>query len=477
MHRPRQRSRESTIPSPNPALVFLAIGLVSGLLLVFITPPFQAPDEFNHLRRAYHISEGHPIAVVSDQRVGAEMPLSLHWVMIPFYDIPFDDQARVEPGLYRQALEIQLLPEHRSFHDFNNTALMSPLPYLPQAGAIAVGRLARVRPLFLVYAGRLANLLTWLLLVGMAVRVTPVGKWLLVSLALMPMTIFLAASLSYDACTIGISFLATACLLRHTMTREGTVRWRDAAVACLLGAALGLSKFAYAGLMLIWLLIPDTRFRSRRDRVLMTILILAVTTAALIGWGLTARTLFLSYDQYNEDYRIHQALVHGVDPPAQLQQVLEAPHKFLWRYWKTVTEERIQNSFVALLGWLDTPFPGWYIYGYLALLFCLAVADGQLSPGIGLRQRLGLTILILGSLVFFGVLFYCQWSPVGAYRFNGIQGRYFIPLAPLAFLVLHAGNRIRPNRRWMGLTLTLILVASQLYMMVTIIRRYHYWLG
>ncbi len=38
--------------------VFLILGLLFGLAFVFVTPPFQVPDEYNHFFRAYEISQG-----------------------------------------------------------------------------------------------------------------------------------------------------------------------------------------------------------------------------------------------------------------------------------------------------------------------------------------------------------------------------------------------------------------------------------
>jgi hypothetical protein len=42
-----------------------AFGLLApcfGVLVLILTPPFQAPDEFNHFFRAYLISEGRLLA-------------------------------------------------------------------------------------------------------------------------------------------------------------------------------------------------------------------------------------------------------------------------------------------------------------------------------------------------------------------------------------------------------------------------------
>jgi Predicted membrane protein (DUF2142) len=41
-----------------PDRLVLALGLAGGLLLVFVTPPFQVPDEPAHFFRAYQVATG-----------------------------------------------------------------------------------------------------------------------------------------------------------------------------------------------------------------------------------------------------------------------------------------------------------------------------------------------------------------------------------------------------------------------------------
>ncbi len=240
---------------------------------------------------------------------------------------------------------------------------------------------------------------------------------------------------------------------------------------------LGLSKFAYAGLVLLWLLIPGKRFDSARTRLLMAAAILFATAVALIGWSLVADGLYLTYDQYNPQYRDFQALTPGVNPSRQFALVLQEPVQFLLRYVRSVISERLHTSFIATLGWLDTPFPNWYIRGYVVLLLGVALIDRCKTVTISFGQRLGMLAVLSWCLVFFGILFYIQWNPVGAPGLIGLQGRYFIPLGPLMFIILYAGNRIEVDRRILNLSLAAVLAGSQLFMLFTVVQRYYGWFG
>ena len=38
--------------------VYVYIALIVGILFVFLTPPFQSPDEDSHFKRSYQIAKG-----------------------------------------------------------------------------------------------------------------------------------------------------------------------------------------------------------------------------------------------------------------------------------------------------------------------------------------------------------------------------------------------------------------------------------
>src|SRR4051794_3397381 len=72
-----------------------------------------------------------------------------------------DDRRITAQPLRRTLLALArpLEPDRWEFVDFTSTVFYSPLPYLPQAIAIMVGRWAGAGPLALLYLARLANAL------------------------------------------------------------------------------------------------------------------------------------------------------------------------------------------------------------------------------------------------------------------------------------------------------------------------------
>jgi hypothetical protein len=55
------------------ATTYLITALVGGVVMVFLSPPFQAPDEPNHFFRAQALSEGYLVARSQPGKIGALM--------------------------------------------------------------------------------------------------------------------------------------------------------------------------------------------------------------------------------------------------------------------------------------------------------------------------------------------------------------------------------------------------------------------
>ncbi len=203
-----------------PEKTYFILAMIFGLSMVFITPPFQVPDEFNHFFRAYQVSEGTLVSQKQDARLGGSLPKSLPTTATPYRALPFHAENKQSIDDIFNSFNIPLNKSDRVFVDFPNTALYSPVPYLPQALGVSSGKIFQASPLILLYLGRLSNLFVWIILIFIAIRITPIYKWLFMLLALTPMSLFLAASLSADCFTNAIAFLAIAMFLYYAFANE-----------------------------------------------------------------------------------------------------------------------------------------------------------------------------------------------------------------------------------------------------------------
>jgi Predicted membrane protein (DUF2142) len=283
--RPRRWRHLALVLSPE--RVVLVLGLAFGLPLVFLTPPFQVPDEPSHFYRAFQVSELRPLSLVALNRgfrLGTLLPKSLA-ALVDASDVAgvrFQVQKKVDPARFLAMRHAPLNPNDREYLPI---LPYPPLGYLPQAVGIALGRLAGGSPLVLFYLARLCALAAWLALVVLAVRTTPVLKWTYVLLALMPMTLYLAASTSTDSVVIGASFLLSAGLLSwaYDATKDRIGR-ADIAFVIGVAAVVALSKAFYLPMLLMFFLVPWRKFGSRTRYVLTFGVIVAVSLGIFAGW-------------------------------------------------------------------------------------------------------------------------------------------------------------------------------------------------
>jgi len=412
-----------------PSRWLLAAGLVYGVGLTAVTPPFQVPDEPAHFYRAYRVSEGQLDLIPKPGRSGADLPLSVQAVAETLRDdIPFHEEKKVAPRQILAALRVPLEPERRSLVWFGNSMQYPFLPYLPQALGIALGRVFGAPPLVLLYLARLANLIAGTLMVVFAVRRLPAFQWFAVMVALTPIAVFLRASASADVASTGAAFLLAAGVARLAWGEDSAVKKSDLVLLTASAVLLCASKAVYFPLAFLPVLIPASRFpRGRRAAFL---LLHAAVSLAVTAWA-------VAVSRAVGTIRFEVA----TDPAGQIRDAMAHPLSFLQLVASDYVfhAPRYLAQFVGgQLGWLDTKLPIVFLLTYLAVLAALMLVDA--GPQIEVRpwQRwilAGVTLSVLGLT---SASQYALWTAYGARHIEGLQGRYFIPLAPAAVWLFHS---------------------------------------
>jgi len=250
----------------NPEQVFLGISVIFGLAFVFITPPFQVADEPSHLFRTWQVSEFNLF------KSADRAPESLIQL------------AKMADRMKFMAHEKTSISELRTLSDtITDHSELIPvetpdylLPYLPQAAGMSFGHWLGTSFLGQLYLARIFNLLVSIFILFVAIRTTPILKWLFFLLSILPMVVYQTASLSYDAMTISLSFLLTAILLKLALIPPTLILRRDLLFLFLVAGLLALCKPPYYIIALAFLIIPVSKLGSRK-RFLIVFLGLAAT--------------------------------------------------------------------------------------------------------------------------------------------------------------------------------------------------------
>jgi uncharacterized membrane protein len=413
-----------------PESVFIVLASVFGLLFLFVVPPSQVPDEMVHFYKAYQVSEGRFLGKTQDELAGDNLPDSLRMFgrALINQNLPFHPENKQSIPLLLAELSQPLNPGKQAFVDFRGALLYSPVPYLPQAFGIALGRLLSLPPIILFYIGRLFNLAVWIALIQLAIRWIPLHKWVLALLALTPMSVFLGASLSADASTNALAFLLIAIILKFSFVGDEPLQNKDFALLFAVGILLSLSKQAYLFLGVLILLIPIERFGSLQRKLAISLLFVGLCTAATLGWTWLGRHLFIS-----------NMVESGVAPQAQLVYLMKHPYRIFDVLSKTyyASFAFYLDSWIGVLGWVDTRLPD-YVYSiFKVLILVIALLDVQIQYKLKIPQRLLIGATFLAGAGFVLATSYIFFTPLAKGRILGVQGRYFIPLMPLFLLLLY----------------------------------------
>ena len=426
-----------------------------GFAYALLVPPFQSPDEPNHFFRAWQVSEGHFFPEKKDHRLGGSLPSSLVQVSDTFAFLRHDPHARLSLNTWRKALSVPLRPEQRSFTDFANTAIYAPTAYLPQATALAVLRPLGATPLQLLYATRLANVFVWILLIMAALHRAKFLRSTLVVMALLPASVCLAASANADVVTNGLCWWIIVSLIATPILPMDGKKW-------IVLVIVSINKLIAVPLGLLGLFFKN-------DRRTLAVFI-GVGLMAALWWSRLAQDWFIPHGAYDPNFRDTQTLNSGVNPTAQLAFIVEKPVFFVKMSVQSFVKSlpSMGAHFVGKFGWeknyLDS---GWIVLLWVALMATIFSTANPLTA----RQRGGMMTVTVLYVVAFSVTMYALWCAVGAARIDNWQGRYFVPIAPVAALAVASNwlGKWHKNIHWVSL---LAVLGGNMAMMARILERY-----
>jgi uncharacterized membrane protein len=422
--------------------VFVVLALVFGALNIALTPPFLVPDEPNHFYRIWQISEGDLVSQKVDHRVGGELPSSLKRFVNLFIGIYwYGPDYKLDAIPLKDGAKMHVNAEDRTFIDFNNTALYTPICYLPAALAVKLLKAADLPLLYIFYLARLTNLICWLLLVFFSIRALPFCKWLMCSLALLPMSVFINSSLSADVMTNGLCFLFMGTVMGIAFG-NGMVSKQKSMWLLILSIIVVCVKTIYTPLILLLVLIPRSKFPSQTYYKFWISSVILFCGMAFILSNHMINRLYITFSDYNSVYRSQAIIIEGADMRAQLQYIVS--HK-MYMVNLILTSllagaPLLLHSFIGALGWLEVWLPGWtIIISYTLLLYCCTFDQSQIV--IPLRARILFISLFLFVLLLILITQHLIWDPVGGEIIQSLQGRYLTPFAFLLFITFQRNDR------------------------------------
>lgn len=502
------------------ALYVAAVGLACGLAFVQITPALVAPDEYTHLAASYELAS----------RWAGQTPADADGnLLVRACDAPYFGTKTGNIGIfaYKQAAVTVEQAQKSGPADPSLTetsaakARQGTGNYLPQAVGIWAARARGADFFTMLRTGRIVNLVFYLVLAVLAVALAPAGlRGLLACVAVLPMPLQLAGSLSPDASVLGMVFCFTALCLR---LRTKKAVWWEKLLLVALGGAVGPAKAIYLPVVLLCFIIPvenlagptefvqgsfGMRVRSGRCIQEATLVLagcfwLAANLGELayaardmnrlyIAAGVVAMVVVLVlvamlYNKIRSDAKKLRLFRRGLCGAAVLavigglavlsrmgggltpdQLLMTNPNgDSVWTFslgyicrnlpatGKLLLRTIPEQGALWLQGILGTTLGEPIVYRLdvswligvgliLALLAASLPVQGDRPP---LGRRAGAwTAFLLFCVVAASLIVALNWTPINYQTLFGLQGRYWLPVLPLALVLCKCGRGVTVRR-------------------------------
>lgn len=301
-------------------------------------------------------------------------------------------------------------------------ASYSPINYFPQVVSIAVARIFTDNSMIHLYIARVANLIFCMLLLYLAIKIVPFGKNMLFLLSIIPIAIEGFSTLSADGMIISASFLWIAYLLKLREEKEKKMQKKEILFLSILAIIISLSKTIYIVLLPLLLLLPKEKFVNKKAKLFFVLTLCSISILLDMGWYVIG---------IQKDTLIEEA---GNQPIATL---ISNPIAYLQKVIYTIVvnlKSYIMGMFGEGLEWNEEiTIP---LFPILLLLSSVIIAKtGENEIKWEKWEKLVISMVLLFSILAVFTSLYIAWSRTELIMIEGIQGRYFLPMLPLVYLL------------------------------------------
>ena len=459
--------------------IYPVVMLIFGLGYMYVFPAMSAPDEIAHFISAYKISnkmlgkqatvkDGHVIIRAQDL-----------WIEDVDGEYTFDksksEEEKVlipEEGSHGKIISSKL--EETSYKVFygkgdsrsNNIyisfsgqnyekaqSLHAPVNTIPSvyflpATGITVARIMGLNSIYLVLFGRMANLILFILFGTLGIYFLPKFKEFIFLVSLLPTTIELAASYSYDAVMISsmIFFVSYVFFLAHEKEEFDI---KDLVIISLIAGLVLPCKMVYFPMLLMLFSIPlyKFKFRGKVDGKIKKENIAFFLTSAvvvLLSWVfamyLVNRSTVVGYSTSNTS-----SLEWAGEESYTIGYLLHNKLKAVKLFYNTLLlqlEYYHKTMFGAYLGHADDvvgiPYIGFLVLN-IGMIFSVFGEAKEKQLLVKERVLTGISIFFVIFLVLLSMLI--AWTPISSEFIEGVSGRYFIPVL-LPLLMICRNNKI-----------------------------------
>ena len=393
---------------------FFVVGLIVGLVFIILQPSttYYSWDDQIHFSNVYELHGG-----------------NVNWNIGEFSMVDASPIGRGTIYSYEDYLNQKKFLNHSTRIVYNTSVgrmiTYSKLVYIPASIGYYVSKLLGFPFSVCFRIGKVMILLSYLLIMSYAIKISKIGKKLLVVLGLIPSSMFLATQYSYDPAVISGSVLASVLLVNWFADKRSVVDFKTMSLFLFALLYASFVKGVYIPILLLFLFVPKSRFKSVKTcryvkifSLILLLLIMYTFVMPTVGNGAIAG-----------DARGGDTSVAG-----QISWILGHPFDYTIILFKNMLNVNYYFGvgafiFFAYIGTLNN----YVYYLFLGLLVFIILTENN-KYKLKFGNKLLFLVITFGIIVLIWTALYLSFTPVGKGFIDGVQPRYFLPLLYLIFV-------------------------------------------
>lgn len=410
--------------------IFAMWMFIYGLVMLFMIPTLQTPDEYTHLQMIGKSIKNEEFAELMEHSMGLD-----------YRRIIYNPSEKVDKS---QQIKAMVKKPNYNIKDVMPKGLqLSIIKHFPATIGILLGILLQFPTYWVLQMGEIFSLLFYVIICYYSMKLMPIKRELLALIILIPMALQQAGSIGYDSVLLPLCFLFIAFIFYLKVEKEEIV-FKDFLCLGLIGIIIFYIKMPYCLLMFLVLILPLEKMHVRIFKY-------KIEKEQIKKWRIPMIIFcfiigICGIYVFKENFWIQ--LVLGVF--AEWKRTLYLVYQTV-KVW----HEFLIVSSIGNFGWLDTPIDyGIALLVYLVfLLSALVNGDDKNNSllnawdriviwGTGIMLAFFTTIALLNHTIM--VTLYGSEFVSGTYDLQealyqipyigGVQGRYYIPILALFFL-------------------------------------------
>lgn len=417
---------------------FLIFSIVFGAFYIFGFPPSQLPDDSSDYFRTLEVSKFQLITPQKGEKVGRKLSTNIGKI---YSSKSYDDVLKNK--------NLRTNKENR-FYSYANKSLYAFVCYIPQAIGFFIASMFNLPIIFQIILGKLCNYILYVILVYLSIKYIPVKKELLFFISLLPMSLQEATSLAPDAMIISTIIALTSFVIYQRENKKTSMNTKNKILIAVLSILISLCKIVYLPLIFLIFLIPDNKFKSKKEKMIYCFSICAISAILNLYWlSISSSYLVAFHNRSNSSM--------------QLKYILSNPIGYCIIIFRT-----IDFYILIYLEELVGCSLGKFVVGtspimvLLAIIFLFLLVGGREKKGkwlLKISEKIYVSLLLIGTTALMFTSLYMQWTGYRESMVDGTQGRYFIPMIPVLAMLFMKEKELNYNKKLIYLMLFMDLMS------------------